>query len=313
MALPYSMRMHYRNAIGLVFATAVISGFSIFFNKYALAEISPTFFTFLKNLVVGIFLLGLLFFTREIQALKKLSKTQWVQLIFIGLIGGAIPFVLFFNGLSMVSAASGSFVHKTLFIFASILAVVFLKEKINKPMIVAAGMLLAGNFLLLKMQFLSFGMGELLIFIAVLFWAAENVLSKYVLKELSGTLVGAGRMAFGGGFILLYLLFTGGINELFTLNGNGWMWVLITSALLAGYVFTYYNGLKHLPVSTASSILLLGSPITTLLSVLVTGANVTMPQIGGIALLLAGIGILVHQSRAEHFKHLLSLRHTHNG
>ena len=49
------------------------------------------------------------------------------------------------------------------------------------------------------------------------------------------------------------------------MSGAQWGWVLFTAALLLGYVLTWYVGLKQVPVTVATCILLLGSPITTLL------------------------------------------------
>jgi drug/metabolite transporter (DMT)-like permease len=281
--------MSERNALILVFSTALISGFSVFLNKYALATIEPSLFTFLKNGVVGILFFGVLLFLREWSALRSLSPQKWAQLVLIGLVGGAIPFVLFFQGLSLASAASGAFVHKTLFLFASILAVLLLREKMNHQMMGAAILLLVGNFFLLKIQSFPFGYGELLILIATLFWAVETVISKHALRELSGTVVGAARMTFGAGFILLYLFFTGGLSGVFSLSPNAWLWVAFTSGMLFLYVYTYYNGLKHIPVSVATSILLLGSPVTTLLSVVVSETPITEIQVAGMIVIMVGV------------------------
>ncbi len=286
-----------RKGLWLVFGTALLSGFSVFLNKYALATIEPTVFTFLKNAIVGVLFIGLLLFLREWKEVKSLSQKKWAQLVLIGLVGGAIPFVLFFNGLSLSTASSGAFVQKTLFLFSSLLAVALLKEKINARMVGAALLLLGGNFLLLNMQSLSFGMGEGLILLATLFWAVENVISKHALRELSGNVVGAARMAFGGGFILLYLLATGGWTDIGMLSGDAWIWVAFTSGMLFLYVYTYYNGLKHLPVSVATSILMIGSPITTLLSVVVVGTPITVGQIAGMVLLGIGVWLAVRTYR----------------
>ncbi len=281
--------MDKKQGLMLVFLTSVISGFSIFFNKYSVGEIESSVFTFLKNLVVALLLCGLLFFTKEIQALRNLNKKQWSKLVLIGFLGGSIPFLLFFKGLSMTSAAAGSFFHKTLFIYAAIFAVIFLREKINKKIILVSILLLAGNFLLLKLKTLSFGTGDMLIIIAAIFWAVESVVSKHALKELSGNVVAFGRMIFGSIFIFLYIIFAGKLATLTSLSGQQILWTLATSVLLLLYVITFYNGLKQIKVSTATSILLLGSPITTALSLLFSNAPVTLMQAAGIILILAGV------------------------
>ena len=176
--------MNKKSALLLIFSTAIISGISIFMNKFAVSGIDSTIFTFAKNIMVTLFLFSLLFFTTRFKEFALLKKKDWFKLILIGLIGGSIPFVLFFRGLQLTSGASASLIHKTMFVFVTMSAVIFLKEKLNKKVVIATALLLIGNYLLLRPSW-SFGMGDLLVLTATLFWAFENTLSKYVLKELS--------------------------------------------------------------------------------------------------------------------------------
>ena len=254
----------------LVFLTALISGFAIFINKFGVSVVNPNIYTFLRVLTVAIFLTGLLLFLKDWRTLKNLTGKQWLLLITIGLVGGSIPFLLFFKGLSLTSAAQGSFVHKTMFIWVAFLAVLFLKEKIAKKFFWGGLFLLLGSLILLKKLPYSFNQGDLLVFLATLFWAAENTISKYVLRDLEGRIVAWARMFFGALFILIFLLATNQLPLISGLTLGQINWVLITAVILFGYVMTWYSGLKYIPVSQATVILLLGSPITTLLSFIQT-------------------------------------------
>ena len=304
--------MEKRYGVLLVFLTAIISGVSIFTNKYGVSKVEPYTFTFLKNVVVATFLLSLVLFTKELKT-TNLKKKQIYQLILIGLIGGSIPFLLFFKGLSMTSASVGGFIHKTLFIFASFFALIFLKEKIPKKMLIIALILIIGNFLLLNLKSFSFGIGEFLILIATVMWGLENVISKNILKQLSGNLVALGRMFFGSLFILLFLIFTNKINVISSLTYNDVIWILLTSVLLLFFVITYYNGLKYIKVSVATSILLLGSPITTLLSYLFSNYNISINELFGMVLILVGIIASVLFGEYSRDKVKVFQQHTHNG
>ncbi len=255
----------------LIFSTAVISGFSIFINKYSVSVINPYIFTFLKNAAVALMLSGSVFLIKDWKSFAGLTKKQWLQLILIGLIGGSIPFLLFFKGLSLTSAAQGAFIHKTMFVYAVILAAVFLKEKISKEFLIGALLLLLGSLVSLKALPTSFGKGDLLVLSATILWAIENLISKRALKELPAGTVAWGRMFFGSFFILIYLVLTSQIGFIGNLGSEQIVWTLITSVLLFGYVFTWYSGLKYVPLSAATAILIIGSPITTFLSVLSGG------------------------------------------
>ena len=259
-----------RKGYFLVFLTALISGFAIFINKFGVSVVNPNIYTFLRVLTVAIFLTGLLLFSKDWQRLKDLTKKQWLLLITIGLVGGSIPFLLFFKGLSITNAAQGSFIHKTMFIWVTLLATLFLKEKIDKKFLLGGLFLLLGSLILLKKLPYSFNQGDLLVFLASLLWATENTISKYVLRDLEGRIVAWARMFFGALFILIFLLATNQLPLISGLTLGQINWVLITAVILFGYVMTWYNGLKFIPVSQATVILLLGSPITTLLSFIQT-------------------------------------------
>jgi drug/metabolite transporter (DMT)-like permease len=161
-------------------------------------------------------------------------------------------------------------------------------------------MLLFGNFLLLRPDF-NLALGHLLILIAVILWAAENTLAKYVLKDLSGTLVAFGRMFFGSAFIMVFLAFTGRLPMVWSMSATQYLWIGLTAAFLLLYVLSYYNGLKHINVSTAACVLALGSPITTGLNWLFKDVAVTLHQGVGILLVLLGVvlAILFTQSASH--------------
>lgn len=291
----------------LVLSTAIISGFSIFISRFGVKIINPYIFTFLKNASVAVFLLSILLLLKDWKILKRINKKQWTLLMLIGLIGGSIPFLLFFKGLSLSGAASGSFIHKTMFIYVALLAFIFLKEKIDKRFLLGGLLLILGNVLLLKRIPFIVGTGDLLILLATLFWAVENIISKYVLKELPGRVVAWGRMFFGSIFIFLFLLSTGQVSLLteITLRQTGW--ILITAIFLFAYVITWYGGLKHVSVSKATVILLLGSPITSLLVLVWTG-QIAISSIFAGLLIISGIITILGMSRKLISKDLTCVR-----
>ena len=269
----------------LVVSTAVISGFSIFINKFGVGEFNPYLFAFIKNLFVAFLLVGLLLGLKEFKNLKKLAKKDWLMLSIIGLVGGSIPFLLFFKGLSLTTAANGAFIHKTMFIYVAILAGVFLREKIPNRLLIAGAFLLMGNLYFLKFLPSGVQQGDLLVLAATLFWATENVISKRTLRTLSPRIVAFGRMGIGSVFILLFLILTGNIQAMSKLTPLHLQWILISGALLFGYVTTWYTGLKYVNVSTATTGLLLGSPITSLLTFIFQGQPFTQTHLIGSVLI----------------------------
>ncbi len=298
--------MNERKGFLLVFFTALVSGTSIFANSFAVQGFNPFAFAFLKNSVVAAFLFSVILLLKDFSSIKALAKKQWAKLALIGLAGGAIPFLLFFYALKLSTAVNAGFVHKTLFLWASVFALFFLKERLSKSFLAAAFLLLAGNFLLFN--FSSFGLPEALILGATILWAAETTMSKHALKELSGTVVAFGRMFFGSLFILGFLAATSQTTHILSLSLTQLAWVFISSAFLLAYVLSYYNGLKHLPVHKAASVLLLAQPITVFLSFAFFAKPVSLQEAFGLLLLVSGVFLLTGASfllKALHSKGLL--------
>ncbi len=285
--------MDSRQGVLLVLGTALISGVSIFLNKFALSTIEPFTFTFLKNALVGVFLLAFLFVRKDFGQLRLLNQKQWMQLAGIGVLGGGIPFLLFFHGLSLTNAAAGSFLQKTMFLFVAAIGMIFLRDKIPQKIWIPTILLITGGYLLAKLNGFTFGEGELFVLAATLFWAVEIHVSKRVLANVSGNMVAAARMSIGALAIFAFLVITGRVETIAHVTPDGWVWVAFTSLLLLGYVTTFYNGLKLIKPTTATALLVVGSPITTLLGMVFSNAPLAMNIIGGIILILSGAALYV--------------------
>lgn len=281
---------------GILFSlgTAIISGFSIFLNGTYVTKIikDPYLLTSVRNIIVAIFLSSLLLGISKWIKLKNLNLKQWGQLFLIGLIGGSIPFLLFFKGLSISSSAAvnGAFIHKTLFLWVAVLAIIFLKEKLSFWQAGALGVLLAGTYLAGGPKNLVFGQGEKLVSLAVFFWAIEFIIAKNVLKNLPSLVVAWGRMFFGSLFLIGFLYFTNRLGSVGKLDNTQWAWLIGTGLLLFGYVTTWYTGLKYAPATVVTSILTLGFPVTVILnSIFVTHKFDTRQVMGVILICLAVI------------------------
>ncbi|MFH1141368.1 MAG: DMT family transporter [Chloroflexota bacterium] len=225
---------------------------------------------------------AILILPKALLELRGLSGKQWLALGVIGCVGGSIPFLLFFYGLTLATAAGAAFIHKTLFIWVTILAVFFLGERPGKFHIAALVALVGGNILLLGWpNSWLLGGGELLVFIATILRAVETIIAKMVMGQVSSNVAAFGRMFFGAIVMLIYLALTGKLGVMASLSGQQIGWIALTSLFLFGYVSCYCAGLKHAPASIVASILVLGSVITSLLYAIVDAKGYSPEQIAG--------------------------------
>ena len=281
-----------KTGIRLVLATAIVSGISIFMNKFGVGGMDAFVFTTAKNALVALMLIGSAYAITRLDRLKALARKQWLQLAAIGLVGGSVPFLLFFWGLQRASAASAAFIHKTMFIWVGVLAFIFLKERLNRKQAAAIGALFVGALLFFPLP-QSIGIGELAIFVATLLWAVETIVSKRVLQQLDGGTVAFGRMFFGAASLLVFIAVTGRSDSLVAMSMGQWAWILLTSLLLFAYVSLWYRGLKLVDATTAASVLLVGSVITSVLSMVYGKALLPLPQLAGLGTMIVGAAALV--------------------
>lgn len=287
-----------RTGILLAVGTAVISGFAVFVNGYgvrAWSEVSDSAtYTTLKNATAALILVvvGVAAASRRNgEALDRaVVRDHWRGLTAIAVIGGSVPFLLFFEGLARATSGDAAFIHKTLVIWVAFLAVTFLRERIGLVHVVAIAILVAGQAALSGVAGIEFGSGEWMILGATLLWSIETVIAKRILGDVPAVTVGIARMAGGSVILAAYVLVLGGLSSLGQLTGAHFAWIAVTGLTLAGYVGTWFAALKRAPAVDVTAVLVGGALITALLESGVRGTAI--PSIAGVALVLVGVGLV---------------------
>lgn len=279
---------------GVCFAllTAIISGIALFYSKLTIVRVPPILFTASRNTYVALafLLLFLLGVKININELKKAKKKTLILLILVGIIGGAVPFYLFFTGLQYTGAMTANLIHKTLFIWVSILAMIFLGEKFNFMYFVSYLLIVAGSFYILPVRFsLAFGKGEFMIFAATMLWAIENIIAKRVLREISSNTVALARMGIGSIVLLAFFFGKGNKMSPVLFDFDHLTTLIIGGSLLFFYVFFWYRALKYAPASIVTLILTFATIAQSLLIRVYTGVHFAKNSI--YSMLLVGIGI----------------------
>jgi drug/metabolite transporter (DMT)-like permease len=270
---------------------ALISGISIFYNKIVIVkDLDPVIFNIFKNGGAALILSIFLFSQPAQKNFHSLTLSNWKKIILIGLIGGSLPFLLFFEGLKIIPAINANLIQKSLFIWVAFLALPILQEKLNIWQITGYLLVIAGNFLIGNLSPLSLGNGELLILLATLLWSVEIIVSKKLLNDhLNSHLVSWGRMFFGTIFLLLFALFQNKLGLIFSLKSEQILPMLGSIILLTIYVRTFYKALNHAPATLVTSILILATPITNLLNSLFISHTFPVLQMNNLILSIFGI------------------------
>jgi drug/metabolite transporter (DMT)-like permease len=285
--------------VALAFATACISGVSIWVNGHAVSHFADaTVYTTAKDAVAGalLILLACTWPVRADPTAHRISGPRRLAgLAAVAVVGGSVPFVLFFEGLKRAEATQASFIQKTLVVWVALLAVPLLKERVRGPHLLAIALLVAGQaWLVGSAGRIAFGEGEAMILAATLLWAVEVVLVKRLLAGIPPRVLAAARMGLGTALLVGWLAVTGRGTALGGLDATQWRWIVLTGLLLTGYVATWYAALARAQAVDVTAVLVFGAVITAALSGAFDGAAVSP---GGIvlvtlgALLVAGLGL----------------------
>jgi drug/metabolite transporter (DMT)-like permease len=288
--------MRTRQGLTLALIAAAISGFAVYTNSYGVRAFgSATVYTTAKNLVAAIVLAAALAVAGRRLPREGFTRprgaAQWGGLAAVAVVGGSVPFILFFEGLARVSSSDAAFIQKTLVIWVALLAVPLLGERIGPWHVAAIAGLVWGQAILGGgIGGIRFGSGEAMIFAATLLWAVETVIARRLLRGLSALTVATARM--GGGAVILigYTLATTRWAALTAIGWHQWSWAIGTGLILAAYVGTWYGALARAAAIDVTALLVPAAIITALLQ---AGSKALAPQLPGLLLVAAGAALML--------------------
>ncbi len=282
----------------LALSAALISGLANFLNKLAVTAVKDAVvFTTLKNAVVALALIGLVLALKKLPELRSLNRGQWLKLLAVGVIGGSLPFALFFTGLTQTSAVNASLIHKTLFLWVILLAAPLLKEKMSPGQWLGVAAIFGANLLVGGFKGFQYNAGELMILAATLLWAGENVIAKMALKDVSSATVAAARMVIGSLVLLPFALGRGGLAAVAGMNAGHWGWALLSAAVLTAFVIAWYAALKRAPASYVATLLVPATLVTNVLTGAFVSHSFGAPQWASAYLFALGSFLVIYFSR----------------
>ena len=291
-----------KETLGTIFAliTAFISGLAIPVNKIFVVDLDPTVFTAVRALFIGIIFYILASFQSKSKR-KKFKKVSWKYLLAIAVIGGSFAFLLFFTGLKLTTAGRGAFLHKTLPLYITIFAFLFLKEKVSQKQTLALVLMFIGTILIYSVKigssefWLDPSLGDLLVIGATILWAIENTIArKLMIKGESNFVVSFARMFIGAIILFAIVILQDKVGLLFALTTQQIINLTISIVILFGYIFSWYWSIKLINVSKASTLLLLAPVISLIIGMIIFSEPVPNLQLFGSALILIGAFVVIN-------------------
>lgn len=274
--------LHLLGFIGIM----MIWGFNFAMAKWGLREMSPMLLMTLRFAIVAFVLLP--FVPRP--------TGRWREILLLSFLLGFLHFAMMFTGLEGIDASTAAIAIQLQVPFASLLAVLFFKDKLGWRRLLGMAIAFAGVAVVAGEPRLAGSYESLALVIgAALIWAVSNVLVK-ALHDLSGWTIAGWMSLFATPQLALgsLLLEDGQAEALRTAGWLTWSAVAYTSiaVMVVGYGAWYWL-LKRHPVSVAMPFTLLLPIFGAASGVLALGESLTAQLLLGGALVVAGVGIIV--------------------
>jgi drug/metabolite transporter (DMT)-like permease len=283
----------------LAIIAALISGLSIPVNKIFVVDLDPTVFTAVRSLIIGIILFALTSFQSKSKQ-KKFKKVPWKYLLSIAIIGGSFAFLMFFSGLKLTTASRGAFLNKTLPLYITIFAFLFLKERVSQKqalalLIMFIGLILIYSATISPSEFWLYpSLGDSLVIGATILWGIESTIAKKAMIEgESNFVISFARMFMGAVILFAIMIIQNKVSLLLVLTNQQIINLIISTVILFGYVFSWYWSIKLINVSKASTILLLAPVISLIFGVIIFNEPTPLLQLIGSVLILIGAYVVV--------------------
>jgi len=183
------------------------------FIKFGLYELDPVNLAFWRFLIATpiLFFYAFLKYRRE---MLNFNFSEWFTLLFLGLTGVSILYVVQFMALEYTTAINGSILINVSAIFIAILSILLLKERINIKKSLGVTMGFVGIVVVISNGEIHFFesstiFGDLLMVFDGLIWAGYTIVGKSLLERKNAEIITAWAFLFGTLTLIPFLIFPG--------------------------------------------------------------------------------------------------------
>lgn len=299
------MQKHHYGAVAVILAAFLWSLDGLL--RKQLFDLPPSVVVFWEHLFGIVVLVPIVLYFRK--HYKKYTKEQWIAIITVSFLSGALGTVLYTAALTQTQFSPFSVVvllQQLQPIFAITAAAILLKEKITSRFIgLSAIALVAAYFTAFPDLTVNFDTGKdtalaaLFAIGAAASWGVSTALSKYSLEGVHSIQVTATRFALVPFFALAIALIMGDANQLGNVTFEQWRYIVaITFSTGLVALGIYYYGLKRI-MASRSTILELTWPISAVvIGFFFLDETFTATQWLG-AGVLTGVVLIISQSQRD--------------
>ncbi|ASJ52603.1 EamA family transporter [Brevibacillus formosus] len=280
-------------------------GSNFVFGKMLVAEFSPLFLSAMRLLFIVLFLL---IWSRGRLKMPKLSRTDWLLLAVLGVVGVFINQWSFYKGLVTADPTTSALILALTPITTALLAALFLKESLTGRMAIGSVIGTSGVlFVIYTGAELHFDVGILWIVLTMLTFATSIILVRLLGHRLPPLVTTLVSNLIGFGSMLPFVLISVPTATVST-SLSSWLLLFVTAVVMHGIVTLIWNSqLQKVGAAKAAMFANLEPFIAMLFGLLLLAKPVTAVQFFGAILIIAGVTLTTTSKEPRKKKNLSSL------
>lgn len=272
---------------------SVFSGLTSVFAKTGIKNTDSILATFLRTIVISIFILLIVIFKENINDIFLLDKKTLLFLILSG-ISNTLLWICYFKALDLGTVSKVTPVDKTSIVLTLILSSLFLNEKITTIKIISIVLILLGTFLTIKKESKDSKDNRWILYaiLTAVFTSTTTVLSKIGIENTNTTLITFLRTIVVLIILTTITLFKKKYKYIKDIKSRSWLFIILSGLSTSLSWLFYFKALALGEASIVFPIEKLSLVVSILISIIFLKEKVSKKQITGIIIIVIGTSLL---------------------
>ena len=272
---------------------SVFSGLTSVFAKTGIKNTDSILATFLRTIVISLFLLLIVIFKENINNIFLIDKKTLLFLTLSG-ISNTLLWICYFKALDLGTVSKVTPVDKTSIVLTLILSSLFLNEKITTIKIISIALILLGTFLTIKKESKDSKENRWILYaiLTAVFTSTTTVLSKIGIDNTNTTLITFLRTIVVLIILTTITLFKKKYKYIKDIKSRSWLFIILSGLSTSLSWLFYFKALALGEASIVFPIEKLSLVVSILISIIFLEEKVSKKQITGIIIIVIGTSLL---------------------
>ena len=277
----------------------MVWGSNFVFGKMLVQDFSPALLTMLRLLFIVLFLIGLSSYKKHF---KRVNKSDLLAVFFLGVIGVFINQWSFFVGLQTADPTTSALILATTPILTSVLAAIFLKEKLTIRMLMGSIVAIIGIYFVVtkgNLSSLHIDKGLLWIVITMITFAIMIIMTRLLSHRIDPLTITLYSNVVGL-IVSIPFVFLLDTPVHISSDMSDWAFLIGTAVVVHGIAtLIWNNNIRHVDASKASILSNLEPFVAMIMGLILLYKPITGAEILGSLFIVGGYTIHVSTKKAK--------------